>query len=1457
MIELACRDAACAPPPVGSGGSKPGGSEIRWAANSKSVGRWDGTVPVFPRPVLKWIAETGGPYARLLEDGGVPPDVRDFVEYRMKPLAEELLGYSEGSEWGPYAAQLWSGMTTTLEARRALSLALHDGPSKDEVAYYRFIHEAYLEKSQQLADEVKAIGFDSVDYSHMDEYEYASRQSDGSDPFDPNNYWKSRAQRPDDLGTGMTSWYARVPAVSEKFSPGIEHSERGGTNYFMGWIPKADVLGRFGDSPDELLVGRPGLVAEFLSGNYVPADRPIRSRSIGNVPTSRLRRRLAVVNEMVQRAPEKTVPGGRRGFVERAAEKTRIEAELQVRGEPVEVERDRGVGAFGMEAGLDSGGSVELAGCQSADCAPPPVGTGGSRGSGGGGRLVEVPESHDLRRRGDLWNMVPVLPDDLVEWARSGANLHDLRGRDTGETARRKVVEAVEAEDWADAWYWLTRTGPARMALSRAIHEGPSAEERKLYRLVHENYLQESERMYPGHGDLQPVQRLTEKDGQPFGANPRFKRRGQNPDSSGSGATSWEAMDYDEPYGKPVRPTRGHPTGQYWTGDVSKSQVLGRFGDTENELIVFESPEALNRFLGRDEFAATSMLEFRGCQSPECAPPPVGTGGSRPGGGAAGFRDAVAEPVKPHERVVEMVEDVRSGAAGVAGVETAAQWLRTRSMALGWEGLTGVRDSRSATRVEHRLLSEVVPLAEGDVRPGTPESEALVERVKEMFPNAKVGHFADVHAESVEKVLAGASFFPESVRAEVKGFALGHTENGNHLAAFGGSVERDAPRSTLWFSERALHPPKGHANPDGIGSVQMAEPEFRHSVVVAHEMGHVVHAIAAAKRRQASHAVYIDKDPDVPEAETTKYGATSPGERVAESFGLAALKGYSKLTPDQQAVIQYVLDGAGLRREDVEGLRFGEEGEGLLEEWVRENDYYHGDSFVLDDDDELEFGCEDASCAPPPVGTGGSKPSGRGRVPSSWLGDSMSPDRSQRGKWLDDGSLIRQWAVNITGVGETPIGSGRHMTPQEVVVHEDRPHRDTINKRLASDAATFLRYVRDSPPSDGPLWRGVRVGDDFTPPEVGTTIDIPLGHFTRTKSTAMRMASYGPTYSVKQANRQRVVLHVAPGARGAHISRAGLLDEHEVVSGGRFVVTGLNRRQAADGSVDWEVSVSQTAVFDPDDQSTVELGYNPNQPRDGKGRWTEVPWGRVDKAQMERAVAAEPSDVDWREISDTTMGSSDGDPDDEFKHLYSSRWDSDPEWRKLSDYVESFDAFMRDSEGAALADAYAMARSAYDGYYDKPEEWFPTGRYDGHSQYVWENARHVVSATLKSSDPDPHVVEWILGVHEMTQQSFGKKKVARLWRSNETEEKVWGGQRGNYWGGALRSGDETSTSQVLSWTNSRREGAKWGPAMVEAYVPVQQILMREGSITGEFLVDMTGGSVIERLMKGEFPASEG
>jgi len=574
-------------------------------------------------------------------------------------------------------------------------------------------------------------------------------------------------------------------------------------------------------------------------------------------------------------------------------------------------------------------GVFELA-CRDASCAPPPVGTGGS--------------APGLTAR--------VLTDDeFMSWG------------------PHKATVSFQGEEWMKS---LEVGGINRKLLSKMVKgtapEGSEAEQATIRQVV--QWTQDTLRA--AGVETVTLFRGGYEDGNPFDKTSSTRK---TDDPTTSGITSWTA---DPGGASSFRRKDGAVifVAEVPVDNIVSWDMIGNVSSARQFYLSGGSPHV--EFTGREVLVADSAhtvhkllggVTAAGCQSAECAPPPVGTGGSRAQGLQSGSR--------VRQVVVDTIEEIGEGSE--ESLKFGRQMLLSRQKVRGFHQLSGQNaDLDPAMLAEHGALSKAVPVQPGFVRSGSAEAEALQARIREVLPSAAVGWMDDVHAESVEAVLAGVAAYPEEVRAYVKGVALGYTEAESHVAAFGphggGLMGPAAPGATLWLGPKAVRPAIGEANLDGASVMTTVDGFNRHRLVGAHEMGHVVHNMAA-ERAWKEDGIRVDLRADgyLPQdVPTTRYGGLDTGEMVAETFALAARDSFKSLEPLQQDVVVSVLDRAGLRPSDLAFAAATDEPYEVQ---------FFGDSFEVEAAAELQAsGCQSADCAPPPVGTGGSAPGRGGRL---------------------------------------------------------------------------------------------------------------------------------------------------------------------------------------------------------------------------------------------------------------------------------------------------------------------------------------------------------------------------------------------------------------------------------------------------------------------------------------------
>jgi hypothetical protein len=595
MTEFACHSKECAPPPTGTGGSSSSGSDpiagefdIEWVEvrsdkehptnanldNDESV--WDNRVPRIPEPLLEWISETGGPYQRLKETE------HDLRIWEAKGWVSSLRrGDSSTAE-----RDLYRTMTQTQEARRALSLALHDpdGPTPQEAQWYSFVHQAYLERSAQLGTPKNL--------------QYVDRDADSSasDPFAPNRHWKSQSEAPNAAGTGITSWYGVTdPPSDQPPKAGLVVSGRTswGTRW-RGWVSKDQVLGVFGDTPGELLVARDASIIDRLTG----------------------------------------------------------------------------------KAATTASGVIELA-CRSAECAPPPVGTGGStKGSGSSADVMDDSAARSvvsdineryMTLRGEpvqrLYAMNRWMRREVEEVVQDGQRRFEpteqtyQRGVDRFRTdpdeAKRQATKEANGDPDPPVYWPLSRG--VRSTISATLRsENPDPEIAKLivetYDATQEVLAGRSMKLSRGGSSPEQARGDVGNPAYTYGGSGRTLAPGT------SGVTSWVV---------------GYNNASDWgsfvhTEVIPAERILMREGVIENELLVMRSPEIIER-LRRGEYPAsgpssttasvTATVELA-CYTKECAPPPTGTGGSSPAGTSSGSGSAsgvTEEGLKGREKLHEAI----------------------------------------------------------------------------------------------------------------------------------------------------------------------------------------------------------------------------------------------------------------------------------------------------------------------------------------------------------------------------------------------------------------------------------------------------------------------------------------------------------------------------------------------------------------------------------------------------------------------------------------------------------------------------------------------------------------------------------------------------------------------------------------------------------------------------------
>lgn len=795
------------------------------------------------------------------------------------------------------------------------------------------------------------------------------------------------------------------------------------------------------------------------------------------------------------------------------------------------------------------------------------------------------------------------------------------------------------------------------------------------------------------------------------------------------------------------------------------------------------------------------------CRDASCAPPPVGTGGSKPG--AEDLRRSLA-----HESVVELVEDTSEGARA-----TQRQWMDVRGQMLGFNDLDAGNVVRMDREAEYEMLAEVVPVEPGFVRRGSDEAEALVARVKDVFPSASVGWFRDLDPKAVDAVLDGAELFPAEVREKVQAVALGYTENKSHVAAYGPhSGGFNAPYhsdATLWFGPKAVSPAVGSVRADGASVITTVGGYNRHRLVGVHEMGHVVHNMAAERAwKQEGRRVNLRADGDLPQGvPTTRYGSLDTGELVAETFAVAARDTFDGIEPLQQELIVSVLDRAGLRPEQLEFAV----AEGREPYEVQ----FFGDSFEVEPDALRAAGCQSADCAPPPVGVGGSMPKGvvgweqaAGQFhpiidPESNVGKYLARQLDQRLGHMKMSSYPDVWGGSLPYRTFTGSMEGREWLSEQL-------HKGSSGE----DALALMNLVHST------FRKGLPEGTTVVP--VSRMVDIEH----RGDPFAPNSYWHQGTANEERGGSGFTSWYLGRGERGsADLSPHG---------------RGLQEGKDDGYRATWEGDVSVDDVFGQfgDTEMEVIVGRPGALKRVLEGKSVHV--DAVAAAGCQDSSCAPPpvgtggskpdggrvAELDSERIQEVEA---------DLLWSYKEIWDDIPEVIERAYKIQTA-LNARTWEGAKVEDAYQAAIVVVDGEDEVIENYIPRS---GWSQSL----RSVLSATMKSPSPDPDVQALLVRMYEATQQAFQNNLVEQveLARSfdpvTDAADSMTGNEKASSIYGSRKDVDTVPSSGVTSWSAYTEEAGDWGTEYVEQRFPIEQVLMREGSIDGEFLV----GESVERV----------
>lgn len=646
----------------------------------------------------------------------------------------------------------------------------------------------------------------------------------------------------------------------------------------------------------------------------------------------------------------------------------------QLKADATKARRERNSGSFGVESAV-----IELA-CRSRECAPPPVGDGGSLPD-------DMPTSKpnisaykglfEVPTLGAIKKLVGRTDAEKVEhFAQYGIKLTLDLGNNPSWAAERYTneihgalygldqmaqrypeafqgmpvyVELGHARAESGLFRWPTPTGVSDREMTINVHnryvlpKGTPIQKRRLYAAV---VIHETGHVltYEAVGrDSNAMASLAWED-RPQMVGSKLLFKGSSLESVSKYGASSIGEDIAESF-------TAHTLGIQIPDDVRREHVaqhigaIAASGAARPDAIAYLYAMAVD---AEDEATVASALIELACRSAECAPPPVGRGGSMPKGQLSDrVRDMVDTAATYRDAKTALPESVQT--------EIRA-FMRSRETAFARaeRDYRGKDAAPSATttadfEAEYDALSALLPPEKGMVRRRTPEGERLAAAITETLPNAKVVFGSDVNGRIVEEAVGVMAQYPSAVRESIKCVVLGRDPNAVEMvggwtrdtsvvAAWGGHADESGPYETLWLTPRML----GASDADtaaGIGlfsepadmqsedvTVSMAEPERRHKIAIAHEMGHVMHTMALSREPVQQRGIGRNMTSRMKEDRrtmvhpggrrlpimTTTYGQQNVAESVAESFGLAALKGYDNITTEQRAVVDNILDRAGL-----------------------------------------------------------------------------------------------------------------------------------------------------------------------------------------------------------------------------------------------------------------------------------------------------------------------------------------------------------------------------------------------------------------------------------------------------------------------------------------------------------------------------------------------------------------
>ena len=413
------------------------------------------------------------------------------------------------------------------------------------------------------------------------------------------------------LYRGLTEGDPFDRSSSTRVKSGLQSTE-GVASGVTSWTAEPDVAGKYS--------GKYGKVVKAV----VPIENILSFDLVGNIATG-----------VHSRAPE-------------LADGTQM-ATINATGREVLVSADASVVARLVKGAVTASGVIELA-CHSKSCAPPPVGRGGSDGITM--TTVNLPTERaqsmdDYRDRGQLLIKAEVkAPEGAGVFVQDKPVLTKVgEGREiliqvperAGAIKRRDLSAVVKALNAGEDWQSVKMDG--------SVPEGGTSADAPSGRVVGEvAAITQKALRDAGVTHVVLYRGANNDDSNPFGRESSMLHDPQNPSTTApSGVTSWSAVpsvasSFGARVVKAVIPVEHilsfDVVGALTTAKDRLPDGSLSISASGLEVLVARDASVVSRLVEGSGMTASGVIELA-CHSKECAPPPVGTGGSDRGSGIA------------------------------------------------------------------------------------------------------------------------------------------------------------------------------------------------------------------------------------------------------------------------------------------------------------------------------------------------------------------------------------------------------------------------------------------------------------------------------------------------------------------------------------------------------------------------------------------------------------------------------------------------------------------------------------------------------------------------------------------------------------------------------------------------------------------------------------------------------